>query len=42
MKSYGLTDEALDATAAPYEGGKVYIGSHLDAIGKRGAPQFVT
>ena len=42
MKKHGLTDEALDAMAAPYESGdyaieegKVYDGSHLDAVGKR-------
>lgn len=42
MKKHGLTDEALDAMAAPYEsgdypseGGRVYTGSHLDAVGKR-------
>lgn len=42
MKKHGLTDEALDAMAAPYESGAyegeegaVYSGSHLDAVGKR-------
>ena len=38
-----LTDADLDRMAAPYEdasfqpepGGKVYSGSHLDAVGKR-------
>lgn len=42
MKKHGLTDEALDSIAAPYEsgdfpsgGGEVFTGSHLDAVGKR-------
>ncbi|MCI7438057.1 MAG: hypothetical protein MSA61_02380 [Coriobacteriaceae bacterium] len=42
MKAHGLTDAALDEIAAPYERGdypqeegKVYSGSHLDAVGKR-------
>lgn len=42
MKKHGLTDEKLDAMAAPYESGDyqseegtVYSGSHLDAVGKR-------
>lgn len=42
MQKHGLTDEALDAMAAPYErgdypseNGKVYSGSHIDAVGKR-------
>lgn len=42
MKKHGLTDEALDRAASPYEagdyaseGGKVYSGSHVDAVGKR-------
>ena len=42
MSKHGLTDEAVDAIAAPYESGdypaeegKVYSGSHLDAVGKR-------
>ena len=42
MQQHNLTDEALDALAAPYESGDyaaeegaVYTGSHLDAVGKR-------
>ncbi|MDH7889121.1 hypothetical protein [Bifidobacterium catenulatum] len=42
MKKHGLTDEKLDAMAAPYESGdytsedgKVYTGSHIDSVGKR-------
>ena len=42
MSKHDLTDEAVDAIAAPYESGdypaeegKVYSGSHLDAVGKR-------
>lgn len=42
MKKHGLTDEALDEMAAPYERGDfdedegaVYIGSHVDAVGKK-------
>lgn len=42
MKKHGLTDDALDAMAAPYEDGvysseegPVYTGSHLDVVGKR-------
>lgn len=42
MKKHGLTEESLDAAAAPYEDasypsedGKVYSGSHVDAVGKR-------
>lgn len=42
MKKHGLTDEALDAMATPYETGDfqhedlpVYSGSHLDAVGKK-------
>lgn len=42
MSKHGLTDDAVDAIAAPYESGdypteegKVYSGSHLDAVGKR-------
>ena len=45
MAKHGLTDSDLDRMAAPYEeasfkpepGGKVYSGSHLDAVGKPGA-----
>lgn len=42
MMKHGLADTDLDAMAAPYEagdypsgGGKVFTGSHLDAVGKR-------
>ena len=42
MRKLGLTDDELDAMAEPYESGdyqaekgKVYTGSHLDAVGKR-------
>lgn len=42
MGKHGLTDESLDAMAAPYEGGdypceegRVYSGSHLDAVGSK-------
>lgn len=43
MAKHGLTDADLDRMAAPYEdasfesepNGKVYSGSHLDAVGKR-------
>lgn len=42
MSKHGLTDGELDVMAAPYESGdypaeegKVYSGSHLDAVGKR-------
>lgn len=42
MKKHGLTEETLDAMAEPYERGdypsekgKIYTGSHLDAVGKR-------
>ena len=42
MRKLGLTDDELDAMAEPYESGdyptekgKVYSGSHLDAVGKR-------
>lgn len=42
MAKHGLTDEMLDAMAAPYErgdypheDGMVYHGSHLDAVGKK-------
>lgn len=42
MKKHGLTVEALDEMAAPYERGDfdedegaVYIGSHVDAVGKK-------
>ena len=42
MKKHALTDDDLDAMAAPYEsgdhpsgGGEVFTGSHLDAVGKR-------
>lgn len=42
MKKHSLTDEALDALAAPYESGdfpssegRVYVGSHLDSAGKQ-------
>lgn len=42
MKKHGLTDEALDSMAEPYESGdypseegQVFTGSHLDAVGKR-------
>lgn len=42
MKKHGITDEKLDAIAAPYESGdyasedgKVYTGSHTDSVGKR-------
>ena len=42
MKKHSLTDEALDALAAPYENGDyaaesgaVFNGSHLDTVGKR-------
>ena len=42
MRKLGLTDDKLDAMAEPYESGdypaeegKVYSGSHLDAVGKR-------
>lgn len=42
MSKHDLTDEAVDAIAAPYESGdypaeegKVYSGSHLDTVGKR-------
>ena len=42
MQKHGLTDEGLDSIAAPYEDGdypsetgKVYVGSHIDAVGKR-------
>ena len=42
MKKHGLTDEKLDALAAPYESGdyasedgKVYTGSHINSVGKR-------
>lgn len=42
MAKHGLTDADLDAMAAPYERGdfapekgKVFTGSHVDAVGKR-------
>ena len=42
MRKHGLTDDGLDAAAAPYEsgdypsgGGEVFTGSHLEAVGKR-------
>lgn len=43
MKKHGISDDDLDHMAAPYEdgsfdpepNGKVYSGSHLDAVGKR-------
>ena len=45
MSKQGLTDADLDRMAAPYEeasfkpepGGKVYSGSHLEAVSKPGA-----
>lgn len=42
MRKHDLTDEGLDSIAEPYENGshpsetgKVYVGSHIDAVGKR-------
>lgn len=42
MKKHDLTDESLDDMAAPYEradyekgSGSVFVGSHLDAVGKK-------
>lgn len=42
MKKHNLTDDDIDAIAAPYETGvyetargTIYSGSHLDAVGKR-------
>lgn len=42
MKKHGLSDDDLDSMAEPYErgdyqsgGGKIFTGSHLDAVGKR-------
>lgn len=42
MKKHGLTDEALDEMATPYERGDFdegegadYVGSHVDAVGKK-------
>lgn len=43
MRKRGITDADLDRMAAPYEegsfepepGGRVFSGSHLDAVGKR-------
>ena len=42
MKRNGLTDEALDQMAAPYERGDyapeeapVFLGSHLDTVGTK-------
>lgn len=42
MERHGLSDEVLDAMAAPYEageypsgGGAVYTWSHLGSVGKR-------
>ena len=43
MKKHGITNDDLDKIAQPYEdatfkpetAGKVFSGSHLDAVGKR-------
>ena len=42
MEKHGLTDEALDEIAKPYEEGDfpheegtIYTGSHLDRVGKK-------
>lgn len=42
MAKHNLTDEVLDAMAAPYESGDfpsadgmIHAGSHLEAVGKR-------
>lgn len=42
MKKHGLTEEDLEEIAAPYEAGDyphaetpVYVGSHLDVVGKK-------
>ena len=42
MKKHGISDADLDRMAEPYEngtfeaeGGKIFSGSHVDAVGKR-------
>lgn len=42
MRSHGISEEDLDRVAEPYErgdypsdDGTVYVGSHIDAVGKR-------